>query len=234
MATKKQKEELMQTLKFTPRNYKVEIGPYGGEIYFGQVDRKIYEFFKEKKIDIEQYASSWDDEMWADVPDDMRPFQPGSPYDIGGVHESGASFDSSNRIEIYDEHGEEVWACDLDIEALEAEGVTVECFEEVYISESPEGTVYFYGGQGEKGLLFGNEFELKAPFDPAKLKITYGDYDGWEIVTGVAYNGEDIDNYDMDTTGKWGEAKWVINSDEELYESEERSEDEESDEEDDE
>ena len=52
MATKKQKEELMQTLKFTPREYKIEIGAYGGEIYFGTVDRKIYEFFKEKKIDI--------------------------------------------------------------------------------------------------------------------------------------------------------------------------------------
>ena len=55
MATKKQKEQLMATLKFTPRDYRIEITGYGGEIYFGQVDRKIYEFFKEHKIDIAEY-----------------------------------------------------------------------------------------------------------------------------------------------------------------------------------
>ncbi len=45
MATEQQKEELMQTLKFTPRNYRVEIWGYGGEIYWGTVDRKIYDLF---------------------------------------------------------------------------------------------------------------------------------------------------------------------------------------------
>ena len=59
MATDQQKEELMQTLKFTPRNYRVEIWGYGGEVYYGSVDRKIYDFFKDKAIDIEHYAGSW-------------------------------------------------------------------------------------------------------------------------------------------------------------------------------
>lgn len=222
MATKKQKEELMQTLKFTPRNYRIEIGAYGGEIYFGTVDRKIYEFFKEKKIDIEQYASSWEEELWEDIPSDMRPFEPGSPYDIGGIHESGATFDDSNVVTVYDENGNEVWSSALGTEALEAEGVQFEETEEQYISENPEGTVVFYGAQGEKGLLFGNEFELRAPFDPKKLCINYGDFDGWQMVTGVVYDGQDIDGYDYDTSGKWGEAKWIIVGDEEVYEGEQR------------
>ena len=122
MATKKQKEELMQTLKFTPREYKIEIGAYGGEIYFGTVDRKIYEFFKEKKIDIEQWASDWDDDKWSDVPSEMRPFEPGSAYDCDNLaHCSGATFDSGNTITVYDENGDEVWSCELDAEKLEAE-----------------------------------------------------------------------------------------------------------------
>jgi len=46
MATKKEKEELIATLKFTPRTYKIELGAYGGEVYAGRVDRKIYDYFK--------------------------------------------------------------------------------------------------------------------------------------------------------------------------------------------
>ena len=34
MATEQQKEELMQTLKFTPRDYRIEITGYGGELYY--------------------------------------------------------------------------------------------------------------------------------------------------------------------------------------------------------
>ena len=234
MATNEQKEELMQTLKFTPRNYRVEIGAYGGEIYFGKVDRKIYDFFKEKKIDIEQYAGSWDEEIWDDIPNDLRPFEPGNPYDVGGIHESGATFDDGNTITVYDENGEEVWSSPLGAVALAEHGVEVECSDEEYINDYPEGTVVFYGAQGEKGLLFGNEFELRAPFDPKKLAIYYGDYDGWEMVSGITYNGEDIDNYDYDTTGKWGEAKWIIVGDEEVYDSEERDVEDDDDEDDEE
>ena len=236
MATKKQKEELMETLKFTPREYKIEIGAYGGEVYFGTVDRKIYDFFKEKKIDIEEYASDWDDEKWADIPEDMRPFEPGNAYDCSNLaHNSGATFDEGNTVEVYDENGDKVWECVLTTEALEAEGVTVVCDEETYISEQPEGTVVFYGAQGEKGLLFGNDFPLTSPFDPKKLTINYGDFDGWEMVISVLYDGEDIDNYNLDTTGKWAESKWIIVGDEEVYEGETRGdeEDEDEDEEDD-
>ena len=232
MATKEEKDQLIEVLKFIPRNYKIEIGAYGGEVYFGAVDRKIYDFFKEHKIDIEEYASSWDEEMWEFVPEDLRPFEPGSPYDCGGVHESGATFDDGNVITVYDENGEEVWNSTLGQEALEAEGVEFEEGDEQYINESPKGTVFFYGAQGEKGLLFGNEFELRAPFDPKKLKISYGDYDGWQIVGGISYDGEDIENYDYDTIGKWSEAKWVIVGDEEVYDgvSREDSEDDEDEE----
>ena len=123
MATDQEKEQLMETLKFTPRNYRIELGAYGGEVYFGTVDRKIYDFFKEKKIDIEQYASSWDEELWEDIPEDLRPFEPGSPYDVGGVHESGATFDDTNTIEVFDENGNPVWSCLLGSTALEEAGV---------------------------------------------------------------------------------------------------------------
>lgn len=233
MATKAQKEELMQTLKFTPRDYKIEITGYGGELYYGRVDRKIYDLFKEKKIDIEQYAGGWDEEMFADIPEDMRPFYPGSPYDISGTHESGATFSDDCYVTVYDENGDEVWSSPLG-SALSDAGVTVEQTYDESLDDYEDGTVVFYGAQGEKGLFFGNEFKITAPFDPKKLAISYGSYDGWDMVSSVAYDGEDIDSYDYDTSGKWGENKWIIVGDtEEVYDGEERGESEEAEEDED-
>lgn len=225
MATEQEKEQLMATLKFTPRKYKVEIWGYGGEIYWGAVDREVYDLFKSKSIDIEQYACTWDDDMWADIPEDKRPFDPGAPYECDhGCHLSGATFDESSYITVYNETGEQVWQSSLSPAALDEHGVEYDCIDEHIINDYPEGTVVFFGAQGEKGLFFGNEFELRAPFDPKKLRIVYEDCDGWELTSGVSYDGEDIDGNDYDTSGKWGENKWVIVGSEEVYDGIERDE----------
>ena len=56
MATKKQKEELMQVLKFTPRTYKIRMWGYGGEHVMGTVDRKIYDYFRARRLDLSEFA----------------------------------------------------------------------------------------------------------------------------------------------------------------------------------
>lgn len=225
MATEQEKEELMQTLKFTPRNYRVEIWGRGGEVYWGTVDRKIYDFFKSKEIDIEQYAGSWEERMWDDIPFDLQPFSPGSPYEGGhNAHISGATFDESSHIAVYDETGAQIWTSTLGTAVLEENGATSDCIDEHYINDYPDGTVVFWGAQGEKGTFFGNDFELRAPFDPSKLRVVYEDMDGWELTSGVQYDGEDIDGNDYDTTGKWSENKWIIVGGEPPYQGVERDE----------
>lgn len=227
MATKKQKEELMATLKFTPRNYRVEIWGYGGEVYWGNVDRKIYDYFKEKEINIEQYARGWDEDLWNDIPQAMRPFEPGTPYDCDhGGHTAGATFDDASVIVVYDEKNNEVWKSPLG-PVLKDNGATFDCIDEHYIDDYPAGTAVFWGAEGEKGTFFSSDFEIKSPFDPSKLRVLYDDMNGWELTSGVQYDGVDIDTDDYDTSGKWSEAKWVIASNtEEVYEGEEREEDE--------
>jgi hypothetical protein len=213
-------EELIAVLKWTPQTYRIELGNYGGEVYCGRVDRKIYDYFKANNIDLDEYNGDWDNEL--DVPDDMQPFPPGSPYECDDlIHASGATMDDGNSVQVFDEKGNVVWECQLTRAELEAEGVEVEEDEEFYVDEIPDGGVAFWGAQGEKGLLFGGEIELKEPFDPKKLKLTYSDADGWHLCHGVVYNGDDVDNNDVSTTGKWGESKWLLGGDEEVYDPEE-------------
>jgi len=203
-------------LKFTPRTYRVELGAYGGEVYAGRVDRKIYDYFKSRSIDLDEYASDWDNEL--EVPEDMQPFPPGSPYECDGlVHASGATMDDGNYITVYDENGEEVWQHSLDLNALDDSEIPVNEWEVFTMDDLKDGEVAYWGGQGEKGLLFGGEFELKQPFDPKKLMLNFTNADGWYICNGVEYDGEDISNDDMSTTGKWGENKWIFGGDEEAY-----------------
>jgi hypothetical protein len=226
MATKKQKEELMQTLKFTPRTYNIYIGGYGGEAYAGKVDRATYDYFKEKRIDIEQYANDWDN-LFGDVPRELQPFSPGSPYDCDNLfHASGAELSNSNEIQVNDETGKEHWTCAAGLNELEDAGVTVDESGGCDFEDLPEDTVVHWGGQGEKGTFFDGEFELSAPFDPKLLRIGYENCDGWWIINFVEYNGEEIDGCGgYSTTGKWNENKWVLCNGDEVYQGEERDED---------
>lgn len=218
MATKKQKEELIATLKFTPRTYTIYIGGYGGEAYAGKVDRATYEYFKEKQIDIEEYATDYDD-MFGDVPRELQPYSPGSPYDCDGLfHASGAELSNLNEIQVNDETGNEHWTCAAGLNELEDAGVTVNEWGGCDFDDLPEDTIVHWGGQGEKGTFFDGEIELTQPFDPKKLTVNYENCDGWWIINNVEYNGVEIDGSGgYSTTGKWNENKWVLCNGEEPY-----------------
>ena len=233
MATKREKQELIDTLKFTPTPVRIQLYGYGGECYIGSVSREQYEFFKSKRIDIDQYTHSWDENgMWDDVPADMRPFDPGSPYDCDDLfHGSGATMDESSWISVEEvATGKELFKTTLDISNLEDQGVTVDLGEDCDNSDWDDGCVVFWGGQGEKGCFFDGEITLRAPFDPTKLRITYSNGDDWLISSGVEYDGEEVEGYDgYSTTGKWAEGKFWIKGSEEVYEGVERNEDGDSD-----
>jgi hypothetical protein len=228
MATKAQKQELIDILKFTPRTYNIYIGGYGGEAYAGKVDRATYEYFKEKKIDIEEYANDWDN-MFGDVPGELQPFSPGSPYECDGLfHASGAELTNLNEIVINNENGDQHWTCAAGLNELEDEGVDVNEWGGCDFDDLPEDTIVHWGGQGEKGTFFDGEIELTQPFDPKKLTVNYENCDGWWIINNIEYDGVEIDGHGgYSTTGKWAENKWVLCNGDEVYESVSREDDDE-------
>lgn len=227
MATKKQKEELMQTLRFTPIKVRLLVQGYGGECYIGSVDREDYEVFKAKRVDLEQFLGDWDNELFRDIPEKNRFIEPGQAYECDNLfHGSGATMDDGSYITVMnDETNEDIYTTNLDISHLEDQGIEVDCGDEFDSDELDNGTVIFWGGQGEKGCFFDAELTLTQPFDPKLLRITYGNGDGWRLLTGVEYDGVELEGYDgYSTTGKWGEHKFWISGDEEVYQGEEREE----------
>jgi hypothetical protein len=55
-----EQEKLIQTLKFTPRSYNVSMWGYGGEVVMGTISREIYDYFKENRLSVSDFAWDYD------------------------------------------------------------------------------------------------------------------------------------------------------------------------------
>jgi len=202
MATLEEKEQLMKILAFTPRTYKITMWGYGGEKVMGTVDRKIYDYFKHRRLDLSDYA--WNSEYAEEnnIPEDMQPFPSGSWYECDSMcHTNGVSRDAGT-LQIEDENGETVVEMPLgDCDGCDG-SPELDGGEEYYIGSKAPGEVVFYGSSNEKGTFFEGEIELTQPFDIEKLTLCFDEVDGEDIVNGIKYDGEDIDNWGGSTDGK--------------------------------
>lgn len=203
MATRKQKQDLVQALKFTPRDITISLSGYGGEIVMGTITEEQHDFWKDRD-DLSDFVYDWDGEM--DVPADMRFCTDGSWHDVDDLcHESGCEASDACWIQVYDDlEGRDLWDSNLDINHLESQGIDVSshwhcCPEE----DQPTGTCVFLGQSFEKGTFFSGTIRITQPFDHRKLSISWNDCDGWRLISGVSYDGEDVEGFDgYSTTGK--------------------------------
>jgi hypothetical protein len=200
--------ELIELLKFTPRTYTIQVYGYGGDTRFIRTTKEQFLYFKEHEIDLEEYSGDWDNE--AGVPEEFQPFPPGEPYEAVEMHcASGAYFDDDNMFEVHDEHSNTVLKSDFG--SLDNLGIERDEIEEWYVHHDMNpGDVVIWHANGEKGTFFGGEIELTAPFNPKLLKFEYVDCDGTSYLSSITYNGEEIENNDYSSTGKWAETKWIV------------------------
>jgi hypothetical protein len=215
MATKEEKQELVEILKFTPRTYKVRLWGYGGEYVMGAVDRKVYDYFREHRLDLQEF--SWDYEYAEknNIPEEMRPFEPGNWHDCDNIGHSWGVDRNCGTLQVDDENGNTIY--EKELESLGGGGLEEDPPEpewgggdEVCIDSQPKGTVVFIGVSSEKGTFFESDLELTIPFNPGKLTLSYDEIDGNEVITGVSYNGEELVNDGGDTNGKSSEFGFYI------------------------
>jgi hypothetical protein len=228
MATAEEQQQLIDTLKFTPRTYKISMWGYGGEKVMGTVDPKVWDYCMEHSVNLVDIA--WGDEdtvqeeMGLDL--DQLPFYPGQWYECDSMaHVNGVSR-NAGHIQIEDENGNSVFEKQLeDCDGCE-DSPQWSCQDEVWVGMRKKGEVVFIGSSNEKGTFFEGEIELKAPFDIEKLELYYDEVDGEELVNCVYYDGEEIENYGGSTDGKSSDMDMVrLTNDEggfERYEPEEK------------
>lgn len=195
-------EKLIEVLKFTPRTYKISMWGYGGEKVMGTVDREVWDYCMTNQVSLQDIA--WNSDICDDIPldPDKLPFPPGSWYECDNItHVNGVSRDAGT-LQIDDENGDTVFEKSLD----DCDGMPgspeLESGDECWIGGNPEGTIVFVGSSNEKGTFFEGEIELTQPFEIEKLSLVYEEVDGEDIVTGVSYDGEEIDNWGGSTDGK--------------------------------
>ena len=205
MATQEEQQQLIDTLKFTPRTYRISMWGYGGERVMGTVDRKIYDYFRHRRLDLSDYAWNSDYAEENNIPEDMWPFPPGSWYECDGMaHANGVNRDAGT-LQIEDENGDTVVEQSIDAfsgDNEDDESPLFDCTNESWIGQEEVGKVVFVGSSNEKGTFFEADLELTAPFDIRKLTLSYEEVDGEELIYGVVYDGEDIDNWGGSTDGK--------------------------------
>lgn len=195
-------EKLIEILKFSPCTYKVLLWGYGGEYVMGTVERKVYDYFKKHRIDVSDYA--WDNlDDGIEVPEDMQPFYPGSWHDCDDMGHAWGVDRNAGTLQILNENDDIVYECSTDnICGGDDNEPEWQGDDEVWIDSKDPGTVVFIGTSSEKGTFFEGNIELQSPFDITKLSLEYTEIDGNEIITGVYYNEEQIDNFGGDTSGK--------------------------------
>jgi len=215
MATQDEKQLLIDTLRFTPRTYKISMWGYGGERVMGTTTQEVWDYCMEHQVDLSDIAWDSDAAEEMDLDPDLLPFPPGSWYECDDMgHVNGVSRDSGT-LQIEDENGETVIEKSLDEFDGCDDSPQLNTDEEVWIGSRKAGEIVFSGSSNEKGTFFEADLELTAPFDIEKLELHISDFDGEEIVHGISYDGEDIDNWGGSTDGKSSDFTMVRMTDDE-------------------
>ena len=203
----REQEQLIATLKFTPRTYKVSMWGYGGEVVMGTIKREIYDYFVANKLSVSDFV--WNEEYAEikNIPEDMWFCTPGSWYDCDDLcHTNGVSR-LAGHLQVDDENGNEILNRDLD--SIDGTDIELSIGGEYWAGMVDNGVVYI-GRSNEKGTFFDSELELTAPFDQTKLMITYDDVEGEPIAYNVSYDGVDLDNWGANTDGKSSDFEFVL------------------------
>lgn len=218
-------EELNEMIKRPVRYYQVEIGGYGGESVYAKVDEAAYVFWSQEDLDFTLEDYVFDPEQFVDenpIPAEANFLYNKEDdyymdwYEMDSEIEHNYGSDVGNSWMTVEETETESWDSNTLQDIISTEDVNdiVEKYDiDVDSSQfdldehaDEDGNNYvLYAMSLEKGTFFNTTIEsTSGDFDPAKLKIsTYEMPNGDEIISGVEYDGEELDGLgNGDTRGK--------------------------------
>jgi hypothetical protein len=189
---------------------KIQLYGYGGELVIGSVPKEKYVYWKlrdEEELS-DHVLGNLDDEDLG-VPEGLGL---GEWYELDDLeHLNGASYEHG-MVYVTDDDGNEIFHKSLsDINSMDGCEDVVQT-EEGFDIEFTKQSHIFMAYSAEKGTFIalnvpGNEF------DPAKLKVTVRETEGFEIVDGFWYDHpETEDAEELSTDGKSWEC-WLTSTD---------------------
>jgi hypothetical protein len=216
MATKKQKEELIRTIKNPERYFRVDFGRYGGEVAMGEITKEQFEYWEGKDEEFAEHMAGAD---WGDDREDdgtppeakiTRPF-----YEFEDIcHLSGPELSDGQIMTIteIDKNGDTLRDNDgnflddiqIDMKDFKKKGVKVKCIAEHNSgSKSCKDKYYLFGQYFNKGG-WGTTDPIKTGpegFNLKKMEINYENADGFKVFGDILYDGDSF-YLEEDSTGK--------------------------------
>lgn len=172
--------------------YSINISGYGSEITIGSVTEEEKAILSNTEKDLQELVFEDLEEVcgWSEIDDQFHCFGATTPFTI--------TIEDENGNELYNLDEENIYDYDTDeFSLVENEYPEIDATKDLLICYS-----------GEKGSFFLGYVELEGEFDITKLKIVFSDvevgdffYFG-DIISNVLYDGEELDNWGGDTSGK--------------------------------
>lgn len=177
--------------------YTIEIYSRGIDVGIGKITKEQYEYWSDDDNEMhltDALQDSYDYEE-NDTPDECKFVGYYNEYD-DVFFGFGPNWDYHD-ITIKDEDGNIIYAGDasgfIDSYDPDYEIDLLDGGEQDYYSNCLDSGYYVQWCQGGKGLYFDGEFEAEK-FDPLKIKFSMRETDYGEILTGIKYDNEDVEN----------------------------------------
>ena len=201
-----------QPTVFPAGTYRIYLGGRGSEVGIGKITRAQFEFWQEHEDELSEALSDDDYDYDAiDAPEDARFGQPYYEYSDVAC-ECGPNIDST-WVEIINAQDQVVYegafeelvsVIDNTLMNRESYESAVDQVTEEYIQFLSPGH-YVFWVQGGKGTYIDTVVECAEEFDLTKLRFHTADIDGLEVISGVVYDGQDLDNDGGDWWGKYSD-----------------------------
>lgn len=223
MATKKQKQQLIDRIKHGIRRYRFSIQRYGGETVVGTITPYQYHYWKNRQQELTDYLMGYERDSYAtehNIPEEAR-FER-DWHDIDNVaHTCGAPIESGNFLHIdeFDQDGnairdekghfvfrEPIELSNDNIQKLGIQYADQECIDVDH--ESLKNQYYLWGSTSNKGgWTVDEDIEIEGDLDFTQLKLHYKQIEGSDICHAISYADGEPRYLQEDSTGSSQECR---------------------------
>lgn len=223
----KEKEQVVETLKFTPQKVQISVQGYGAEICCGSLTKEQHDFWAddENKDYLESHMFGYGDEPEDGIPEDAVICEDGQYFEVDDLYHDCVPFEGAT-VTIEDvATGEEIDEYDLSwdnnnqlLESIEKETGEYPDEEKVGLMVRGEDTdcaydsmknghyAYICSQSNERGSYHTGEITLTRPYKRGDIQFTYSEINERDYVIngGCSYLGEHQEDIEMvgDSTGK--------------------------------